>query len=119
MTESRLIEEELENAQRIAHVGSWRWDNINDRLISCSQEYADIFGVPLDRIGTHLEHELEQALHPDDREHVVEFLRHPDQRMSRYEIEYRIVRPDGQIRNIIERGEPTQIKNGVILEQQG
>jgi PAS domain S-box-containing protein len=119
VTESRLIEEELENAQRIAHVGSWRWDNVNDRLISCSQEYADIFGVPLDRIGTHLEHELEQALHPDDREHVVEFLRHPDQEMSSYEIEYRIVRPDGEIRNIIERGEPTQIKNGVILEQQG
>jgi signal transduction histidine kinase len=119
VTESRLIEEELENAQRIAHVGSWRWDIVNDRLISCSQEYADIFGVPLDRIGTHLEHEFAQALHPDDREYVVEFLRHPDQQMSRYEIEYRIVRPDGQIRNIIERGEPTQIKDGVILEQQG
>jgi len=119
VTESRLIEEELENAQRIAHVGSWRWDIVNDRLISCSQEYANIFGVPLDRIGTYLEHELEQALHPDDREDVVKFLRHPDQQMSSYEIEYRITRPDGQIRNIIERGEPTQIINGVILEQQG
>jgi signal transduction histidine kinase len=39
--------------------------------------------------------------------------------MSSYEIEYRIIRPDGQIRSIIERGEPTQIKNGVVLEQQG
>jgi PAS domain S-box-containing protein len=119
ITEAKHIEEELENAQRIAHVGSWRWDIVKDRLISCSQEYADIFGVPLDRIGTYLEHQLEQALHPDDREHVIKFLRHPDQEMSSYEIEYRIIRPDGQIRNIIERGEPTQIKNGVILEQQG
>jgi PAS domain S-box-containing protein len=119
VTASRLIEEELENAQRIAHVGSWRWDIVKDRLISCSQEYANIFGVPLDRIGTYLEHQLEQALHPDDREHVIKFLQHPDQEMSSYEIEYRIIRPDGQIRNIIERGEPTQIKNGVILEQQG
>jgi PAS domain S-box-containing protein len=119
ITEAKHIEEELENAQRIAHVGSWRWDIVNDRLISCSQEYANIFGVPLDRIGTYLEHQLEQALHPDDREHAIKFLRHPDQEMSSYEIEYRIIRPDGQIRNIIERGEPTQIKNGVILEQQG
>jgi PAS domain S-box-containing protein len=119
ITESKHIEEELENAQRIAHVGSWRWDIVKDRLISCSQEYANIYGVSLDRIGTYLEHELEQALHPDDREHVVKFLRHPDQQMSSYEIEYKIIRPDGQIRNIIERGEPTQIKNGVVLEQQG
>jgi PAS domain S-box-containing protein len=119
ITESRLIEEELENAQRIAHVGSWRWDVVKDRLISCSQEYANIFGVPLDRIGTYLEHELEQALHPDDREHAIKFLQHPDQQMSSYEIEYRIIRPDGKIRNIIERGEPTQILNGIILEQQG
>jgi PAS domain S-box-containing protein len=119
ITESKQIEEELENAQRIAHVGSWRWDNVKDRLISCSQEYANIFGVPLDRIGTYLEHELEQALHPDEREHAIKFLRHPDQQMSSYKIEYRIIRPDGQIRNIIERGEPTQIIDGVILEQQG
>ena len=81
ITESKKIEEELENAQRIAHVGSWRWDIVNDRLISCSQEYANIFGVPLDRIGTYLEHELEQALHPDDREHAINFLQHPDQQM--------------------------------------
>jgi len=119
ITESKQIEEELENAQRLAHVGSWRWDIAKDRLISCSQEYANIFGVPLDRIGTYLEHELEQALHPDDREHAIKFLQHPDQQMSSYEIEYRIIRPDGQIRSIIERGEPTQIIDGVILEQQG
>jgi len=119
ITESKRIEEELENAQRIAHVGSWRWDIVKHRLISCSQEYANIFGVPLDRIGTYLEHELEQAMHPDDREHAIKFLRHPDQQMSSYEIEYRIIRPDGQTRTIIERGEPTQIIDGVILEQQG
>jgi PAS domain S-box-containing protein len=119
VTESRLIEEELENAQRIAHVGSWRWDIVNDRLISCSQEYANIFGVPLDRIHEYLEHEFEQVLHPEDRERVLKSLLHSNKQTSGYEIEYRIVRADGEIRHIIERGEPTQVKNGIILEQQG
>ena len=70
ITESKRIEEELENAQRIAHVGSWRWDTVTDRLISCSQEYANIFGVPLDRIHAYLEQEFENILHADDREHA-------------------------------------------------
>jgi PAS domain S-box-containing protein len=120
VTQSRLIEEELENAQRIAHVGSWRWDVVNDRLISCSKEYANIYGVPPDKIDLHLEHGLEQVLHPDDRERVVKTFQHnANQQNWDYEISYKIVRTDGQIRNIVERGEPTLIRDGVVLEQQG
>ena len=119
ITESKQVEEELENAQRIAHVGSWRWDTVTDRLISCSQEYANIFGVSLDRIHAYFEHEFKTALHPDDRERVVKAFQINNQQKSGYKIEYRIIRPDGQTRTIIERGEPTQVVNGVILEQQG
>lgn len=119
VTESRLAEEELENAQRMAHLGSWRWNTATDRLISCSQEYANIFGVPLDRIHDYLEQGFEDILHVDDRERVLKALRFDNKQKSGYKIEYRIIRPDGQTRTIIERGEPTQVKNGVILEQQG
>ena len=40
------IEAELEEAQRIARVGSFRWDVEHDKLISCSKEYARLFGNP-------------------------------------------------------------------------
>jgi PAS domain S-box-containing protein len=119
VSESRRISEELENAQRMAQVGSWRWDIVDDRLISCSKEFANIYGVSLDKIYSHLEHEYEQVLHPEDRERVVDFLKNSNKQLRDYEISYRIIRPDGQIRNIIERGEPTLVKDGVVLEQQG
>ena len=119
VTDSRLIEEELENAQRIAHVGSWRWDIINDRLISCSKEFANIYGVAHENIFQHLEYELDQVVYPDDRERVAKALVHTNNQITGYEIEYRIIRTDGQIRRIIERGEPTLTIDGAILEQQG
>ena len=119
ITEIKRIEEELESAQRIAQVGSWRWDLVNDSLISCSREYADIYGVPLNIIHQHLEHEYDRVLHPDDRDRVIEVLQRSQEQPNGYEVEYRIIRPDGQVRHIIERGEPTQIKDGVIVEQQG
>jgi PAS domain S-box-containing protein len=119
VTDSRLIEEELENAQRIAHVGSWRWDVVNDRLISCSKEFANIYGVIHENIFRHLENEFDEVLHPDDRERVAEFLLHSNKRNSAYEIEYRIIRADGQVRNVLELGEPTLVRDGIVLEQQG
>jgi len=119
VTESIQIKEELETAQRLARVGSWRWDIVDDRLISCSKEFANIYGVSLDKIYLHLEHEYEQVLHPEDRERVVSFLKKSNKEYRGYEISYRIIRYDGQIRNIVEQGEPTLIKDGVVLEQQG
>jgi PAS domain S-box-containing protein len=119
VTESIQIKEELETAQRLARVGSWRWDIVDDRLISCSKEFANIYGVSLDKIYLHLEHEYEQVLHPEDRERVVSFLKKSNKEYRGYEISYRIIRHDGQIRNVVERGEPTLIKDGVVLEQQG
>ena len=114
-----MVKLELESSQRLAHVGSWRWDMVSDRLISCSQEYANIYGVPLSRIHAHLEKEFDQVIHEDDRDRVFKSLQHTNKQNSYYEIEYRIVRPGGAIRNVIERGEPTVIVNGRILEQQG
>ena len=119
VTESLGIEVELENAQRIAKVGSWRWDVAGGCLMSCSPEFANIFGVPSNKIHQHLKQEFHNILHPNDRERVVEALQLYNKQPTGYEIEYRILRPDGQVRFLIERGEPTLIRNEVVLEQQG
>lgn len=119
ITESKRIEEELENAQRMARVGSWRWDIVKDQLISCSQEYANIYGVPLGKIHAHLENEFEQVVHEDDRERLAKSLEMTNKQSSSYEIEYRIIRTDGAIRNVIERGEPSIVVNSEVIEQHG
>ncbi len=119
VSESRRISEELENAQRLAQVGSWRWDTVEGRMISCSKEYANIFGFTLDDIRPNMDKGFAKLLHPDDRERVMHFLRQSNRKLPDYEITYKIVRPDGQVRIVIERGEQTLAKDGVILEQQG
>jgi len=119
VTESRRVEEELENANRLTHVGSWRWDIVNDRLISCSTEFANIYGVPYSRIFAHMAMEFEQVVHPDDRERVAQSLEVTNRSHSNYEIEYRIVRPDGEVRTIVERGGPTLVLDAAVVEQQG
>jgi len=119
ITDSKRIEEELENAQRIAHVGSWRRDTLNNLLISCSREYAHIHDVSMDEIHHYMERQMELVIHAEDRERVKRSFDEFDREKAIYEIEYRIVRPGGAIRYILERGEPTRIENDIILEQQG
>lgn len=119
VTESKRIEAELENAQRIAHVGSWNWDVKRDRLISCSQEYARIHGVSMGEIHAHLDRQMEKVVHPEDIERVSRDFRRFDEQRESYEIEYRIIRPGGEVRYVVERGEPLLFLDDGLLEQHG
>lgn len=119
VTESKRVEAELENAQRIAHVGSWTWDVKHDRLISCSREYARIHGVSMDEIHAHLDRQMEQVVHAEDVERVSRDFKKFDERGESYEIEYRILRPSGEVRYVVERGEPLLFHDDGLLEQHG
>ncbi|WP_164932043.1 EAL domain-containing protein [Janthinobacterium sp. 17J80-10] len=44
----RAKETQLEEAQHLAHMGSWEWDAANDRM-TISNEMARIYGIPPDR----------------------------------------------------------------------
>jgi len=62
----RRSEENLANAQRIAHIGSWDWDIQNDQL-SWSEEIYRIFGLDhSDFEGTY--EAFFATIHPDDRQ---------------------------------------------------
>jgi PAS domain S-box-containing protein len=120
-TEKKLLEKEaaLARAQHQARIGSWRWSVERDALISSSEEYARIHGVGLDEVHDLFAHRLERVIHPDDRERVeVEFKRFYDEGID-YEIEYRIVRPDGEIRHVLEIGNAELDESGRAIEQTG
>ncbi len=104
-TELRQKEVGLADAQRIAHVGNWRWDIPTDSLISCSEEYARIHGVGMDDVHEHLSHQMEKIIHPADRERVETAFKEFDDKGEDYEIGYRIVTPGGEVRHVIEIGE--------------
>ena len=115
----RLSDADLNRAQRQARIGSWRWDIVNKKLISCSEEFARIHGLSTDEATAAMNTQVDRVVHPDDRERLrAEFKRFYEERLD-FEIEYRIVRPDGEIRHVLEISEMLLNENGVPVEQVG
>ena len=94
--EAHWRERQFDDAQALAHVGSWEHALSDDRA-AWSDELCRIFGQPLGFSPT-LE-EFAALIHPEDRERALNDLRHAttgDLCDSRF----RIVRPGGEIRHV-------------------
>ena len=117
--ELRESQAALAKAQALAKIGNWHWSITEDRLISCSPEYARIHGVEPEEIHALMEHQLERVIHPDDRERVAEAFERFDAEGCDFEIDYRIVRPDGEIRHLLELGRVIRGADGRAIEQSG
>jgi PAS domain S-box-containing protein len=115
----RLSEAALNRAQRLAKIGHWRWDVPGNKLISSSEEYARIHGVSVEEVPALLDAQMERVIHPDDRDRVeAEFKRFDDEGID-FEIEYRIVQPDGEVRHVFQMGETLLGDDGRAVEQTG
>jgi PAS domain S-box-containing protein len=93
----RQSQNNLARSQQIGHLGSWEWDVPNQTLF-WSDELYRIFGVtpefPLDYAG------IEARLHPDDRALNTAKVQEALTLQGPIDFEFRIVRPDGEIRHI-------------------
>jgi len=92
-------------SQKLAHLGYCEWDYENDRIISCTPTYAQIFGMSIEEViesQSSWQKVIEQ-IHPDDRDRYAESYRLQLCKGS-HEVEYRIFRKDGEIRHIKEVG---------------
>jgi two-component system sensor histidine kinase/response regulator len=85
----------LADAQALAHVGSWEWNLETDDVV-WSEELAAIFGHTVQETA-HKPSDWMGTVHPDDVEQVN---RAVDEAMNlgSTENEYRIIRPDGEVR---------------------
>jgi PAS domain S-box-containing protein len=105
-SEAKLRREQwnLAEAQRITHIGSWDW-NIVDNHLFWSDEVFRIFGLECREFGASYDAFL-ASVHPDDREAVKaavnQSLASPE---VGYSIQHRVLRPDGSMRLVHERGE--------------
>ncbi|MBL4613262.1 MAG: PAS domain-containing protein [Magnetovibrio sp.] len=95
--------ESLAKAQRIAHLGSWDW-NIQTGEMTWSDELCRIIGRQSG--GQNATYEAFLAcVHLDDRDRVVNAMRHAVDDHKPFFIDHRLVRPDGTIQYVHEQGE--------------
>ncbi len=94
----RRSEAMLAGAQELAHLGSWG-RGFSTGALTWSEELYQIFGVDPDRFSPTPE-TFRSFLHPDDRAAVEESLRRALEENVPYDIEMRIIRPDGEMRTI-------------------
>src|SRR5207248_11429397 len=99
----------LEEAQRIAHVGHYEHDLETGVIVASDENYRILGLQPQDSITLSRAFEL---IHPDDRARVNQERNEAVRTGQHFEVEFRIVRPDGQLRYIHSQGD-------VIRDEQG
>ena len=110
-------ERRSEAAQKIAHVGWWERDYVSGR-VSLSDEACRIFGVqPLDL--PQWQDRWISLIHIDDREKAAAASEMALSGGPRYDVEYRVVRPDGTVRVVHSQGDVTFDEDGRPLRQFG
>jgi PAS domain S-box-containing protein len=116
ITEQRLAvmalresEANLAAAQRLARLGSWTLDFINtddpnQARLAWSDEVFRIFGYAPGQVKPS-RYSFYQAVHPDDRQRVLRAANEALSGRGAYNLEHRIVLPDGSVRAVHEQAE--------------
>ncbi|HTY39111.1 MAG TPA: PocR ligand-binding domain-containing protein [Bacteroidota bacterium] len=95
----RLSENELQKAQRVAHVGTWTLD-IKANKLTWSDEMYRIFGIDKATFKGSLDSVLGTCIHPDDRS-IVERSNNSASGLGKSgPLEYRVVHQDGSVHHV-------------------
>jgi len=109
----------LNKAQEMAHLGSWELDVNDQGMMKWSDEVYRIFGLDFD-ISSPTYEDFIDRIHPDDRRMVEKT--YSDSRYLdsvTYDIEHRIIRPDGDIRYVHQKCEHQRDKGGRVIRSVG
>jgi PAS domain S-box-containing protein len=99
----RESERKLEEAQRIGHMGYFELDVRNQRMM-LSDEACRIHGLEQHQLASWQGRVIE-LVHPDDRARMGQAFSAAAKCGGRFDVEFRVIRADGQIRIVHSRGE--------------
>ena len=108
---------ELAEAQRIAHVGSWRL-GLHAETVEWSEEMFRIWGLAPGRPAPSIA-EQEAFTDPETAARRTAAIRRSLAAGEPYEMEYTLRRPDGRLRRLAVRGEPVRAPDGTPLGLRG
>ena len=125
ITDRKRIEEEVERsrarlaeAERVARMGSWEWDIAANR-IEWSDGLYSLYGIRPGDFDPHYRPGGSRYVHPGDRDLVAAEVRSALETCAPIDFEYRIVRPDGQVRRLHSRAEVFADADGSPLRMTG
>ncbi|MDZ7842736.1 MAG: EAL domain-containing protein [Gammaproteobacteria bacterium] len=102
--ELRSREAMLADSQRMARIGSWRLQLAEGKL-EWSEETYRIVGVSPGSLEPTPDAFLE-FVHPEDRQRLLDARKGILQGRPGHDLEFRIVRPDGEVRHVHQKAEP-------------
>src|ERR1700719_2675562 len=105
----------LAEAQRITHTGSWAWRVAGEEAVHLSEEWYRIYGFDPEK-GMSAWEERIQRIHPEDRAKWQQKIDRAIGDKSDYEVEVRILLPDGTVRFINTIGHPVLNASGDLTQ---
>jgi PAS domain S-box-containing protein len=125
ITEQELLTQELERqqsylteAQKLTHTGSWAYQPDRGELVHCSDEYLRIYGLN-PQMGVPTREQIRNRIHPEDRDRTRENRQKQFRERRELVDDYRVVLPDGAVRDLHIIGHPILDENGKLVEYVG
>ena len=113
--ELRKSENYLAEAQRLTHVSSWAWQVKERDTLHLSDEWYRIYGFDPKEGMPAWEQRL-QRVHPEDRDKWQTTIEQAIRERSDFDVEFRIVLPDGTLRWIHTVGHPWLSAAGELVK---
>jgi PAS domain S-box-containing protein len=111
----RESEAYLAEAQRLSHTGSWAWNPATGDIRYWSEECYRVVGFD-PQSGLPRAETVFERIHPDDLPGVVEISERAKRERAEFEMNYRIVHPGSEIRDIHVVGHPVLRSCGDLVE---
>lgn len=113
----KVSEERLRLAFEAAHLGVWDWD-IRSNAVQWSENVHAVFGLSREAFAGTYEAYL-SLVHPEDFDRVLKAISQAIQDDADYQIEHRILRPDGAVRWVACRGDVLRDSDGTPVRMVG
>ncbi|MDB5393340.1 MAG: histidine kinase [Rhodospirillales bacterium] len=113
--ELRRSEAYLEEGQRLTHTGSWAWNVATRENVYWSPEHFRIFGLDPSKDTLSFENAV-QRIPPEDGAAFMQAIDAAIREKREFEVDLRILHPDGNVRYLHSVGHPVTDKNNDVAE---
>jgi diguanylate cyclase (GGDEF)-like protein/PAS domain S-box-containing protein len=118
ITAQKRTEEAFTQAQRVGHIGSWNWNQTNEKLV-WSNEIYHICGLP-DTVRSTSKELFIMVIHQDDRDYVLQQFELSKTNNTPFDVEHRITRQDnGEVRWVHEKCVHDRDVMGNVVQSHG